>query len=76
MIFTSVSVNPYETYLVVSVGRVFLFSLTPLTPIILPSPLPWGFLRSAQCLPVGLCIYFHQLLGETSLVMIGLGTDL
>lgn len=46
IIATAVSVSPCEPCLVDSVGHVLLVSLIPLTPTILPSPLPKGSVSS------------------------------
>jgi hypothetical protein len=40
--------------------------LSPLGSSVLPPALPQGFLSSVQCLAVGLCICFNQLLGGVS----------
>jgi hypothetical protein len=51
-------------------------SLTPLAPTFFPPSLPQDSPSSAECLAVGLCICFHLLLGEASLMSVGLGTNL
>jgi hypothetical protein len=38
----------------------------PLTPSVIPPSLLQDSPNSALCLPVGVCIYFHQLLVEAS----------
>jgi len=50
-------------------------SLSLLAPTIL-LPLPQGSLSSAQCLAVGLCIFFHQWLDGASLMVIVPGSCL
>ncbi|KAL6034961.1 hypothetical protein STEG23_012076 [Scotinomys teguina] len=48
----------------------------PLVPTILPPSLQHDSLSSAKCLAVGLCICFHQLLDEGSLMTTGVVTIL
>ena len=67
----SVSMSLYEPRLVDSVSF-FVVSLTLLAPTILPSSLLHSSPRSVQCLAVDLCLCFHQLLDEASLMTIGL----
>ncbi|KAL6069423.1 hypothetical protein STEG23_027931 [Scotinomys teguina] len=66
-------------------GQQQIRSLPPISllPLIHPPPFslerggpPWDSLSSNSCLSVGLCIRFHQLLGEASLMITGLGTNL
>ena len=71
----SVSVSPYGPRLVDSVGFLVV-SLTPLAPTILPAWLLQDSPSSSYCLSVGLCICFHPLLDETSLMPNAPGTNL
>lgn len=74
LVGNGISVSPYEAKLVGSVGFFVVF-LPPLAHTILSSLFPLDSLRSAQCLAMVICIYFHQLLGE-QLLTIGLVNDL
>ena len=69
MVAASVSVSPYEPCSVDSVGCVPPMSSIPLAATVLPS----SSSLSSDC---GSLHLLHQLLGEASLVTIGLGTDL
>ena len=72
MIVSSVSVSLYELRLVDSMGFLVAF-LTPLAlTILLPLPL-----QDSQALSnVWLWVCFHQFLNESSLMTVGLGTNL
>jgi hypothetical protein len=71
----SVSVSPCGPRSVDSVGFLVV-SLTSLAPSILHPSLPQDSLSSAYCLAVGLCICFHQFLGEASLMTVMIGSCL
>jgi hypothetical protein len=64
LVGSSVSVNPHGSRLVDFISTYG--SLTPLAPSVLASTLSQDYPRSTQFLAVGLCIYLHQLLDETS----------
>ena len=66
----------YEPCLVEFVGHVLVVPLTSLATIILLPLLLQNSPSPAYCLAVGLCISSHQLLDDTSLMTVGLGTDL
>ena len=69
------TLSSYEPKLLVFVGFLVI-SLTLWAPIILPPFLQQDSVRLPQCLAVGLCNCFHQLLDEGSLVTIGVVTNL
>lgn len=69
------SVSLFELSLLESVSFLVMF-LIPLSPTILPPFLAQDVLCSTQCLAVGLCICFCQLLDEACLVIIWVGIDL
>lgn len=62
LVGSSISLSLQEPSLVDSAGFLVV-PLTSLTPSILLPPLPQDFPSSTQCLAVGLCIRFQQLLG-------------
>ena len=64
-----VSVSHHGLRLVSSVGFLVV-SLTSVVPSNLAHPLSQDSPNFTYCLSVGLCISFHQLLGEVSLVII------
>ena len=67
LIVGSISVNLYEPRIVGSVG-LLVVPLIPLALTILHPPLPYDSWSSAQWFTMGLCICFHQLLDEASLM--------
>ena len=69
------SYEPWWTQVSDFVGFLVM-SLTALAPTIFLPPLLQDSTSSTECLTVGLCICFHQLLGEASLMMIMLGSCL
>lgn len=72
---SSVSVSPCRPRLVDSVDFLVVF-LTSMAPLILSPPLPHDSPSFAQCVAVGLCICFYQLLGEASQMSVRLGAFL
>lgn len=76
MIATSVSVILYDACLVDSVSLVPIVSLNPWAPSILSAPLLRVSLSCTYFLTVNICISYHQLLDDDSLIMIGLGSSL
>jgi hypothetical protein len=71
----SVSVSPYGPSLVDFVSFLVV-SLTSLALSILPPALPKYSLSSSYWLAMGLCICFHQLLGEATQIILMLATFL
>ena len=74
LVVGSVSVSFYEPTLFSSVDA-FVMSLVPLPATILPPSLYQDSPAQPNFLTVGLCICFHQLLYEVSLMTIGLDTN-